>query len=66
MQFSLGPVARKKHPKILNGGSRDAIIEVDKMRRVVAPQNVAHVTIAVQSNTVLRRVVRHQATCAIH
>ena len=50
--FSLRCLAVEKHPNVLNGRPVDAVVEVDKVGCVVAPQNIAAMTVAVQADEV--------------
>ena len=45
------PVAREEHPQVLDRRARPAVVEVDEMRPVATPQDVARVTVAVQAQT---------------
>ena len=44
------PVAREQHPQILHRRPRHGVVEVDEVGRIVAPQEVAEVTVAVDAD----------------
>ena len=51
LPFLLMSLAAEKHPHILNGRPHHAVVEVDKMSRVISPENIPGVAVTV--NTLL-------------
>src|ERR1700716_3685279 len=45
-----GAVAGKQHPKVLRRGPHARIVEIDEMRALIGPQDIADVAIAVQAD----------------
>ena len=52
LQFLLVALAGQEHPQVLDRRRRQAVVEVDEVRRVVAPQDVAAMAVAVHADEV--------------
>src|SRR5438105_4514560 len=49
LPLHIAAIAGKQHPQILNGGTHPGIVEIDKMRTGIGPEDIAGVAIAVQA-----------------